>query len=197
MDFGRRSLLAILSVVLTSLVGTAGAFAAAETVQTEALVSFEIKDQFGNSYTDEPYREGVVVVIGSDRKGSAYSREWSTAIRESLESLTLRTEVRLLPLGHMKGVPRLLRGFVRRQFPKHPDAWVLLDWKGVFEEAYGYEKDSSTILVFLDGVMVHRTFGQELEQDKVDGIQSALERALGDEPSQAPDGPPDDPDERP
>ncbi len=92
------------------------------------LVEFEIKDQFGEVYTDEPYREGVFVLVGSDRKGSEFSRAWSEAIRESLDGLPDEAEVQLAGLAHVNGVPRLSRGLVRSAFPKLPDAWVLLDW---------------------------------------------------------------------
>ncbi len=149
------------------------------------LVEFKIKDQFGEVYTDEPYREGLFVVIGSDREGSEFSRGWTEAVRESLEGLTAAVDVHFAAVAHVHGVPRLIRGMVRGAFPDHPDAWVLLDWKGVFEEAYGYEPDSTTVLVFLDSAMIYRTHGREVEPDRVEALRSAVEEALTAPPSEA------------
>ena len=143
-----------------------------------ALVRFEIEDQLRDVHTDGDYRKGIFVLLGADRRGSAFTSEWASAIGESLATLTGAPELRMVGLAHMKGVPRLLRGLIRSTFPKRPESWILLDWEGVFEDAYGYEKKNTNILVFLDGVLIHRAFGRDVESVKVEEIRRALEGAL-------------------
>jgi hypothetical protein len=143
-----------------------------------ALVEFELVDQFGNRHSDDEYRSGVFVVVASDRKGSAFAPSWSRAIRGSLQGLPDADQVKMAGLAHLEGVPRLLRGLVKRAFPRRPEDWVLLDWGGVFEAAYGHEKDHTSLLVFADGNLVHRAYGQEVEPSEVAAIRSTIEAAL-------------------
>lgn len=143
------------------------------------LIDFELEDQFGEVYSDRGYRQGILVVVGADRGGSQFTGAWSAAIREALAASGQAPQLRMVGLAHTKGVPRFLRGFVRRRFPQSSDSWVLLDWKGVFAGAYGFEPQSANVLVFMGGVLLHQTFGREVEQGKVDDIVLALETALG------------------
>lgn len=143
--------------------------------QNTVLIDFEIEDQFGNVYRDEDYRRGVVVLTGSDRGGSSFNGQWSRSIQQALNQSETAPEVRYVGLAHMKGVPGFLKKFVRGKFPQDPESWVLMDWKGVFNAAYGFTKKNANILVFTDGELVHQTFGREVEQEKLQGIVRAID----------------------
>jgi len=61
---------AIYLVLLVLLVGLPGH--ATET----ALIDFELKDQFKRSHRDDDWRGNVLLLIGSDEKGSQFDLDW-------------------------------------------------------------------------------------------------------------------------
>jgi hypothetical protein len=116
--------------------------------QNVSLKDFELKDQFDQTYTHEDFLGQICILVGSDRKGSQYNERWSIAIHDSLSVHGLQDSVKFLALANLKGVPRLLRGFVKGKFPKEDSHPILLDWKGSFAEEYQFLPYVSNIILF-------------------------------------------------
>jgi len=59
------------------------------------------------------------------------------------------------------------------RFPKEPDQWALMDWDGVFDEAYGFVPGATNVLVFAPGGrLVQHAHGRELDADVLQSIVS-------------------------
>ena len=132
--------------------------------QHEPLMEFKLKDQFDQEYSHEDFTGQICILIGSDRKGSQYNERWSIAIYDSLIMYGLQDSVKFLAIANLKGVPRLLRGFVKGKFPKKENQPILLDWKGSFADLYQFVPDKTNIILFdKSGKQVYRTAGQQLD----------------------------------
>lgn len=163
-------------VVLLSLAPPVAAPAAE---QEQSLVDFEIEDQFGREYRASDYGDRVLVILASDREGSRYNPIWGRAIQDAVREEPGFERLAMLGLADLGGVPRLIRGMVRRAFPKERERAVLLDWQGVIDEAYGLESGHSNILLFAPGGrLIYRAAGRDLDEALLEQITSALRSEL-------------------
>ena len=121
-----------------------GIAAQSAVAQETSLIEFELKDQFDKVYRTEDYSDRIVVVIGSDKDGSDYNPIWGKALHDALEGVPGYETIDFLPFAHLTGVPFFIKGMVRGRFPKEPDQWALMDWKGVFDDAYGLVPEATT-----------------------------------------------------
>jgi predicted transcriptional regulator len=138
-----------------------------------------MKDQFNNEYTEQNFRGKIVVVIGSDKDGSKYNPIWGQAIEDSLKNENGYEGVAYLPVADLRGVPFFLKGMVRGKFPKAPERWVLMDWKGKFPKAYEFEEKASNILIFdREGKLVFKTHVYDLEKEKLSEILNTLQSLM-------------------
>ncbi len=147
--------------------------------QDSTLIDFKIKDQFDRVYTENSWPDSIIVIIGSDRKGSEFSGTWSGAIKDSLKNEPGFERVKFVGLSDLRGVPFFLKGFVRGKFPKDPANWVLMDWKGRFPKAYQFKKDHCNILIFdKQRQLIHQSAGTVLAPDKLKQIINSLRQLL-------------------
>lgn len=143
--------------------------------QGSALIDFEMTDQFDRPYRDSDYRGRILYVIGSDKGGSRFNGAWARAIFEALEQEHAAGDVASFGLADLRGVPFFIKGLVKGKFPQEEEKWVVMDWKGRFSKAYGFEPGSSNILVFApDGRLVHQAHGREVERQILEGIVGEL-----------------------
>jgi len=162
-------------VGLIALVGVVTAWG-----QSATLIEFEIADQFDRVYRSADYVGRIVYVLGSDGKGAKFNGAWGDAIYEELKDVEGFGDVAILPLAHLKSVPFFLKGTIKKKFPQEKDHWVLMDWKGLFNQAYGLEPKSTNILIFsADGNLVHQAYGQEVDQEILDQLLETLRELLG------------------
>ena len=148
--------------------------------QVTLLQEFEISDQFDVLHTDAEFREVVTVFLGADRKGTAYTEEWWTALGPALGDLVADGELQIVQFAHLRGVPFFVRGKVKKAFPDDPSAWVLLDWKGHFSRTYGFQKDSLNVLVFdAKGDLVLRRAVHDLDQSILEDMVLSIRAACG------------------
>lgn len=132
------------------------------------LIAFEIADQFETVHTQADYLGSPLIVIGSDRHGSQFSASWGRALRDTLAGVPGTDELRFLRVADARGVPRLMRAFVREKFPKDKGKRALADWEGRFAEAYQFEKKAANILVFdTEGVLIHQVQVREFDRDQL------------------------------
>ncbi len=166
---------------LFTLVVTVSAFgplvAVAATAQDPSLVDFVLADQFGREHTPADY-PGVVVLVGSGKKGSSYNGPWIKALRDRLDP---RGEpVHVVGYADLRGVPFFVKGLVRKRFPKDQNYPVLLDWKGLLAKAYGHEPKVSNIAIFgTDRRRRFQTTVTELDPERLDAIVELVESELG------------------
>lgn len=153
----RRTALALALVV--------GAAMGSPTAADSTLTRFEMDDQAGKTHSTAAYLKSAVIVLGSDRAGSKYNEEWGKALGSVLRKHTESGHAVFLGVADLRGVPRIFSGIIKHNFP--PDRVVLLDWKGVFANAYRFEAKSTNILVFGPG-------GKLLRIDRCRGLDRKI-----------------------
>ena len=128
------------------------------TAARNSRLQLSLRDQYGERITyplGDAQREAVVLVAASDRRGASANRDWAAELAERYaRHIEGRTEPRLviLPVAHLGGVPRLLRGVVRSFFRgRNPDGEPLLpiglDWRGDLRRQLGLEVGVPNIIV--------------------------------------------------
>jgi hypothetical protein len=143
------------------------------------LISFEIEDQFDRVYTENDFLKTILVIIGSDRGGSKYNELWGNAIGDSLRNERNHQQIKFLPVADLRVAPSLVRGIVKRFFPKEKERWVLLDWSGRFARAYDFAPEASNIVVINRlGSVVLKANGKELEQHKLTALCNVLRKLM-------------------
>lgn len=147
--------------------------------QDSTLISFKMKDQFDNVYTDEEFRDSIVIIIGCDKDGSKYNSIWSKAIYDSLKNEKEFNQIKFLGVADLRGVPFFLKDFAKGKFPKEKEKWVLLDWKGHFAKAYQFDSKMSNIAIFdRNGILVYKTSEQALDHQKLGVILEKLKTLM-------------------
>ena len=187
--------------LIVLIAGPRFASAGGDEAKESTLIEFKIKDQFKKEYTDAQFRGVPLCVLIANKGGSAFSRVWSPAIRDSLDVMGLGGAVNVLGVADMRGVPFFLKGLVRGKLPKEPDKWMLVDWKGKFAKAYHCVKDSCNILLFDDDASLAREFVvAELNEAAMSPVLAGLNELVGpadveplspSDTSSTEDGPPD------
>jgi hypothetical protein len=70
------------------------------------------------------------------------------ALRTLAESRLETDDIQIVQVADLRGVPFFVKGFVKKKFPSDKHEWVLMDWKGVFARAYGFEPEKCNMLLF-------------------------------------------------
>lgn len=136
--------------------------------QDSTLIEFNLKDQFDREYTHESWKDSVIVLIGSDKDGSAYNQIWGEAIHDTLEGIEGNRAIKFVGLSDLRGVPFFLKGYVRGKFPTDRNSWVLMDWKGRFPKTYDFQSKSCNILIFdQNRMLIYRTAVREFSQGEL------------------------------
>lgn len=170
--------LSLVVLVLMVVLTTTGLWAA----EGPPKLDYALDDQFGTTHADEDCGEAVVVLLGGDRKGSAYIDEWGPEMHRALEHELDEGTVCSVGFAHLKGAPFFVKKKIVASFPKEPDAWILLDWKGAISKKWGAEKDAANFYVFdRGGGLVFRVSLQDFDQTTFDEIvrvvrETAVER---------------------
>jgi hypothetical protein len=153
--------------VLTAAVAAAGLWAAGET----PVLDYALADQFGAVHTDEDCGGAVVVLLGGDRRGSAYIDDWSSALGRAYARELQEGTVCSVGFAHLKGAPFFVKKKIVASFSKDPEAWTLLDWKGEIAGAWGAEKDAANLYVFdRAGELVYSVGLRDFDQATFDRI---------------------------
>lgn len=125
-----------------------------------------VEDVHGDAVTLVPAAASVqrLVILCSDRGGSKFSRSWLAALRAA-EGLP-----DLVEIANLESVPWVARPFVRRAF--RDSASVLLDWKGVVRQRYGFDRDRVNVYL-LDryGNLLLKASGTEPSDELAQFIQ--------------------------
>ena len=134
-------------------------------------LDFAIEDQFGELHTDEDCGGAVVILLGGDRKGSAHIDDWAPDLHRALASELDEGEVCSVGFANLKGAPFFVKKKIVKSFPKDPEAWTRLDWKGAIARTWGFEKNAANLYVFdRGGDLVHHFGLRDFEQVQLDRI---------------------------
>ena len=147
--------------------------------QESHLMSFELKDQFGEVHSNEEYRDQVVVVMAGDRKGAQHTVAWGRAMMQAMDPSVNLSRVRYIQVADLKSVPSPARKAVRKKFPQDETQWSLLDWKGQWAKTYDFEKKAANILVFdRSGNLLVHAHGKEPDAVQARALAEAIETAV-------------------
>ena len=91
------------------------------------LPDFQLFDQFGRELDHGTYDGVPLVLVVGDRQGAPGVALWTAALRAVIGS---DDDTSVLPIADLRGVPRVLRGMVKRLLPTDPDHWCAIDWEG-------------------------------------------------------------------
>ena len=172
MNFSRVAALLMVAVV------TAGLRAADETPGLD----YALSDQFGTTHTDEECGGAVVVLLGGDRKGSKYIAEWGPVLQQTYDREFAEGAVCSVGFAHLKGAPFFVKKKIVASFSKDPEAWTLLDWKGVISKNWGAEKDAANLYVFdRRGELVYSVSLRAFDQAVVESIIGVVEKAVAEQ----------------
>jgi len=159
-----------LAVALVLVAGTA----AAET-NAGRLIPFSIEDQFKETHTEAEFAGGTVALVWGDRKSRDDAAVWADSLTAAFSRRLPSGSWQVRRVVHTKGAPFFVKGKIRGSFPRDPAAWALLDWKGVFRQAYQPEKNHVTVFLFAaDGALVARRTGQEVDPAVVQELVDAV-----------------------
>ncbi len=145
------------------------------------LIDFEIEDQFKVKHDRESLIGEPFYIVGSDRDGKVFNRQWSPAIKDLLKARGIEGGIKHIGLADLRGVPFFLKGFVRGKFPKEDVAPILMDWKGKFPKAYDFMPGDCNILVFdAQGQLILRHHGQEPDEAGLARVLDAIQATVAD-----------------
>jgi hypothetical protein len=166
-------------ILLVALLASTGALADDE----PPLLSYSIEDQFGRTHTEAACDGAVRVVLGGDRKGSEYVGEWGPRLHRSLGREIDQGLVCSIGFAHLKGAPFFVRRKIIDSFPRNPEAWTLLDWKGHFVRTWGGQKKAANLFVFdRDGRLAMQIALTEYDQAIFDRVVAAVRAELEGNP---------------
>jgi len=142
--------------ILTVIAGITVLFylAAGIVCAEERAPAFTLQDQYDKMISLRQYEGHIVVLIASDKEGSAQNKAWAKAIREHYADRVI-----VQGIADVSSVPFFMKGVIRNDFKRDGES-ILLDWKGEVFKAFGFTKSvANIVLIDRDGVIRHRTSG--------------------------------------
>ncbi|HYF03568.1 MAG TPA: hypothetical protein VEC36_09360 [Patescibacteria group bacterium] len=130
---------------------TAALFLMAFSVQaiTNHAPDFKLEDQFSKEHSSKKFEGKSVIYTITDRTGAEYMENWIIALKP------FKSRVDLVAVANVKGVPGLLKGFVRGKFRDVYSYPILMDWDAKLWEHFGCREGVPTV-VHVDGSNVVR-----------------------------------------
>ncbi len=144
-------------------------------------LDFSLEDQFGNTHRDEDCGGAVTILLGGDRKGSAYIDEWGPELHRILAGPLDQGTVCSVGFANLKGAPFFVKKKIIKSFPTDPEAWTILDWKGEIARRWGFEKGAANFYLFdRGGRLVFHDSLRDFEQERFDRIVEAVKTTVSD-----------------
>jgi hypothetical protein len=113
----------------------------------DSAVGFRLSDQFGRVHEAAAYRGRPMILVGAGRAGRAAGTAWVETLRGLQPDSAAATAIPVVAVADLRGVPRLLRRFVRGRFPDDRREAVLLDWDGTLARRLGFDAERCTIVI--------------------------------------------------
>jgi len=107
----------------------------------------------------------VVLLIAGDRDGNKFNNAWGHGARTHCKD-----QLKIVYIANLTSVPGFMHGFVKGKFvskdPAHPNGPILLDWKGVVPQRFGFHDNLSNVyLIDRDGVLRYTASGKGTDTD--------------------------------
>ena len=124
------------------------------TADAPRLAAYGLADQFGQEHTRDDVRGHTALYVVAEPRGAAALEQWTTALHAAAAGAL--PALAIIPVVRIPGVPRLVRGAVRRLLPSDPGAWTLLDWDDVLILLVVPGAECTVSVVASDGRIVRR-----------------------------------------
>lgn len=127
---------------------------------TNRAPQFTLEDQFDKKYSSKNFEGKNVVYIITDRAGADYVENWKKSLAP------FKSKVDFVAVANVKGVPGLLKGFIRGKFREVYTYSILMDWEAKLWEHFDC-KDGVPTVVFVDnsGIVRFKTSGKGTESE--------------------------------
>ena len=99
----------------------------ARTAPPSWVPSFRLSDQFRREIDATLYAGVPLIIVAGNRQGAGGVALWTAALRAEIGD---GGRANVLPVADLGGVPRAVRGLVRRLLPRDPAHWCAIDWDG-------------------------------------------------------------------
>lgn len=143
--------------------------------QNNTLIPFALKDQFDVKYTKEQYSGYYVILLGGDRKGAEYCFIWSDKLNEELKDNPMKDKIKGFGVADLTKAPSSLKKVIKNKFPKEERRWVLLDWEGLFNEAYQFKENVANVILFNpEGKRIYTTTVTDIDMVKLNEIMAII-----------------------
>jgi len=129
-----------LVIFFLSLYGQAGT--------NDKLIDFKLEDQFDKMHTRSDYAGKIIVIVGSDRKGSEYNSQWVESLWDSIKTDKLDSAVTFVGVANLGAVPFFMQSIVQGFFPEDTTKRILMDWDDMFAENYNFKDDHCNLAIF-------------------------------------------------
>ncbi len=141
----------------------------------DRLIDFEIKDQHDRTHTHAELAGRVAVLMWIDRKAGDWRDQWHAALKTALQPQLDAGQADVRIVAHVKGAPFFIKGSIKGAFRDDVSDWVLMDWKGRFDEAYAPTADHVNVMLFAaDGALAGTWTGQELDAAVIGEVTAAV-----------------------
>lgn len=131
-----------------------------------------LQDQYDKPFSLRRLEGSVVVLIASDKEGSAQNDAWKDAILRKYKG-----RVALLGVADVRGVPFFLKNRIKKDFQKDQGS-ILLDWDGVVFTSYGLTKKAANVIVIDRKGYIRQVRSGAAEREKVEQLFREIDAAL-------------------
>jgi predicted transcriptional regulator len=134
---------------------------------------FDLKDQFGKSWSLSGLNGGVTVLIVADSDSGRAMGPWVDALKSRYPS-----KVNILGMLDLHTVPGIGRGIAKSRIRKETKDPLMLDFSGNIARAYGVSSKVPTVVVIDKTGIVRALARQAFDQTSFAGITTAVDKAL-------------------
>ncbi|MEM9597571.1 MAG: hypothetical protein AAGD06_25105 [Acidobacteriota bacterium] len=143
------------------------------------LIPFELEDASGAQHDAEAFAGRPLLIVAADGAASGFTGDWSAAMRDAFASTGIDGAVRIMGLADLRSVPGFMRGKIRKSLATEVGG-PLLDWRGLFAKAYGFERRHCNLLLFdADGRLLDQAAGREVDAAVVERLGRAASLSVG------------------
>jgi hypothetical protein len=119
----------------------------------------------------------VTILLGGGRNGVVFIEDWGPSLHRAFARQLDDGSICSIGFAHLKGAPFFVRKKIIESFPRDPEAWTLLDWKGHIARSWGAEKGVANLYLFdRDGRFVLREGLREFDRTHFDRIVGDIEK---------------------
>jgi hypothetical protein len=142
-----------------------------------------LKDANDKEYKLSDFKGEILLIIGSDKKGDSGNEIWGEKIAKKYKG-----RIVIIGMADLQSVPFFYRWKVRADFRDRRDTPsakygvpILLDWKGVLAQSYGFKPEvSNLILIDAKGIVRHALRGRYSEE-AFNTLSKMIDSLLGEE----------------